>query len=132
MILVDTSVLIGYLKGKRGMPYDYLEIIIDKNIPFGICNHVYQELLQGAKNDKEFCELKEYLDDLTFYELQNGRKSYEEAALMYMKCRKAGITIRSSMDMIIAQITIENQLYLLHNDADYNNIAKIIPDLKLI
>jgi len=132
MILVDTSVLIGYLKGKRGMPYDYLEAIIDNNIPFGICNYVYQELLQGAKDDKEFKQLKEYLDDLIFYDLLNGRKSYENAALMYMKCRKAGITIRSSVDMIIAQTAIENQLYLLHNDADYTNMEKVIKELKLI
>jgi len=69
---------------------------------------------------------------LTFYDLLNGRKSYEDAALMYMNCRKAGITVRSSIDMIIAQIAIENQLYLLHNDADYDNIAKIIKELKLI
>ena len=132
MVLVDTSVLVGYLKGKRETPYDSLDAIIDNNIPFGICNYVYQELLQGAKTDKEFKQLKEYLDDLTFYDLLNGRKSYEDAALMYMKCRKAGITIRSSIDMIIAQIAIENQLYLLHNDTDYSNIAKIVEELKLI
>ncbi len=132
MILVDTSVLIGYLKGKRGISYDYLESIINNNIPFGICNYVYQELLQGVKDDKEFKQLKEYLDDLTFYDLLNGRKSYENAALMYMKCRKAGITIRSTVDMIIAQTAIENQLYLLHNDTDYINIAKVIKGLKLI
>ncbi len=132
MILVDTSVLIGYLKGKRGISYDYLESIINNNIPFGICNYVYQELLQGVKDDKEFKQLKEYLDDLTFYDLLNGRKSYENAALMYMKCRKAGITIRSTVDMIIAQTAIENQLYLLHNDTDYINIAKVIKELKLI
>jgi len=131
MILVDTSVLIGYLKGKKGVPYDYLDVMIDNAIPFGICNHVYQELLQGAKDDKEFRQLKEYLDDLTFYDLLNGRKSYESAALLYMKCRKSGITIRSTVDMIIAQIAIENQLYLLHNDTDYVNMAKVINELRL-
>ena len=132
MILVDTSVLIGYLKGMTDPPYSYLDLIIENNIPFGICNHVYQELLQGAKNDKEFMQLKEYLDNLTFYDLRNGRKSYEDAASMYVKCRKAGITVRSSIDMIIAQIAIENQLYLLHNDTDFINIAKVIKELIFI
>jgi predicted nucleic acid-binding protein len=62
---------------------------------------------------------KEYLDDLLFYNLHNGRKSYENAALMYIKCRKSGITVRSTIDLIIAQIAIENQLYLLHDDVDH-------------
>ena len=132
MILVDTSVLIGYFKGHTGLPYNHLEEIINKNIPFGICHYVYQELLQGAKTEKEFRQMKEYLDDLTFYDLRNGRKSYENAALMYFRCRKAGITVRSTIDMLIAQIAIENQLYLLHNDTDYVNIAKLITELKLV
>ena len=132
MILVDTSVLIGYFKGMAGLPYNHLEAIIDKNIPFGICHHVYQELLQGAKTEKEFRQMKEYLDDLTFYDLHNGRKSYENAALMYFKCRKAGVTVRSTIDVLIAQVAIENQLYLLHNDTDYINMSKVITELKLV
>jgi len=116
----------------RGASYNYLESIIDKEIPFGICCYVYQELLQGTKNEKEFRELKEYLDNLTFYDLHNGRKSYEDASLIYFKCRQAGVTVRSTIDVLIAQIAIENQLYLLHNDADYINISKIIPELTLL
>ena len=54
MILVDTSVIIGYLKGQEGKPFDLLDTYINLNITLGICNHVYQEVLQGAKNEKEF------------------------------------------------------------------------------
>ena len=132
MILVDTSVIIGYLQGKSGTPFSHLEGIIEHKIPFGICNYVYQELLQGTKTEKEFRELKSYLDDLIFYDLRNGRKSYEDAALMYAKCRKSGITVRSTIDVIIAQIAIENQFYLLHNDTDYVNIAKVVKELNLM
>ena len=77
MILVDTSILIGYLKGIKGEPYDTFDKIIESNIPFGICLHVYQELLQGAKNADEFELLKEYLDDINIYDLHYGKKSYE-------------------------------------------------------
>ncbi|MDR0865617.1 MAG: PIN domain nuclease [Candidatus Symbiothrix sp.] len=131
MILVDTSILIGYFKGLSGLPYDKLDEIIDNQIPFGINNHIYQEVLQGAKTEKEFNQLKEYLDVLPFYDLHNGRKSYENAALMYVKCRKLGVTVRSTVDLIIAQTAIEHNLYLLHNDNDYTNIAKVIKELKL-
>jgi predicted nucleic acid-binding protein len=131
MILVDTSILIGYFKGLKGSSYDKFDNIIDNHIPFGINNHIYQEVLQGAKTEKEFEQLKEYLNTLVFYEFYDSKKSSEAAALLYIKCRKNGITIRSTIDLIIVQTAIEHNLYLLHNDNDYINIAKVIKELKL-
>jgi len=132
MILIDTSILIGYFKGLKGEPYDKLDNLIDQGIPVGICNQVYQEVLQGAKNKKEFDLLKEYLEIMDFYDLRYGKKSYESAALLYLKCRKAGITPRSTIDLIIAQTAIDNNLLLFHNDKDFIQISQVNPDLKLL
>jgi predicted nucleic acid-binding protein len=132
MILVDTSILIGYFKGIKGNPYDKLDHLIDHNIPIGISNVIYQEVLQGAKNEKEFDILKEYLDAMDFYDLRYGKKSYENAARMYYKCRKAGVTPRSTIDLIIAQTAIENNFLLYQHDNDFVQIAKVNPDLKLL
>jgi len=118
MILIDTSILIGYFKGTKGIPYNRLDSFIEQNIPLGICNQVYQEVLQGSKNEKEFVLLNEYLNTLDFYDLRYGKKSYENAAWMYYKCRKAGITVRSTIDLIVAQTAIDNNLLLFHNDND--------------
>ena len=131
MILVDTSILIGYFKNSKGTPYDKMNYIIDSEIPYGICCYVYQELLQGSANDQEYKLLKDYLSTLPFYNLRYGKESFENAALMYMNCRKKGITIRSTVDLIIAEIAIENDLYLFHDDRDYANIAKIYKNLKI-
>jgi predicted nucleic acid-binding protein len=131
MILVDTSVLIGFFKGLKGIPCGKLDYIIDNDIPYGICNFVYQELLQGARNDKEYKLLKEYLNSLPFYELRYGKQSFENAAIMYINCRKKGITIRSTLDLLIAEIDIENNLYLLHDDNDFENLAKVYRNLKI-
>jgi predicted nucleic acid-binding protein len=130
MILVDTSVLIGYFKEINEIPYKKMDYIIDNEIPYGICNYIYQELLQGSKNEKEYSLLKEYLDSLPFYNLLYGKQSYENAALLYINCRKNGITIRSTIDLIIAEIAVENKLYLLHNDIDFTNISKFNKNLK--
>jgi predicted nucleic acid-binding protein len=130
MVLVDTSVLIGYLKGTVGIPYQKMKHLVDNGLPFGICNHVYQELLQGAYSKKEFETLKNYLGVLPFYDLMFGKRSYENAAQLYFDCRKKGITIRSSIDLIIAEIAIENDLFLLHNDKDYIGIAQVNKMLK--
>jgi predicted nucleic acid-binding protein len=57
--------------------------------------------------------------------------SYESAARLYFLCRKKGITIRSTIDFLIAQTAIENNLVLMHNDEDFNTMAKVIKELKV-
>jgi len=131
MILVDTSVLIGYIKKLKGVPYDKMDYILSNDLPYGICFYIYQELLQGSSTDREYELLKEYLNTIPFYDLRYGRESFENAALMYKNCRKRGITIRSTIDLIIAEIAIENNLYLLHDDNDYTNISKIYKGLRI-
>ena len=131
MILVDTSVLIDYFKGINNPGTQKLQYIQEQHIQFGICNLIYQEILQGSTSEKEFGLLKSYLETQHFYEVKNDKKSYEDAAKLYRNCRKKGLTIRSTIDLIIAQIAIENDLYLLHNDKDYENISEANKDLKI-
>lgn len=131
MILVDTSVLVDYLKGQDNAPVRAFDRVLQSQIPYGICDFVYQELLQGARSPKEFKTLKAYLETIPFYHLRRGRESFEQAAHMHMQCRERGITIRSTIDLLIAQIAIENEVYLLHNDRDFDNLAKAIPDLRV-
>jgi predicted nucleic acid-binding protein len=131
VILVDTSVMIGYLKGSKGDIFDKLDEIIDKDIPFGINSYIYQELLQGSKNEKEYSRLQEYLRTLPFYDLKNGKVSFEKAAYLYLICRKNGVTIRSTIDLLIAETAIENDLYLLHNDKDFTYLGKVVKELKI-
>jgi predicted nucleic acid-binding protein len=131
MVLVDTSVLIGYLKGLDKEPFKKFDEIIENKIPFGINSFIYQEILQGSRDKKEFNELKEYLGSLHFYELKYGNESYERAAYLYFQCRKSGLTIRSTIDLLIAETAIENEIYLLEDDNDYKAISKVIKDLKL-
>ncbi|MBZ4687448.1 MAG: hypothetical protein PWQ96_1415 [Clostridia bacterium] len=130
MVLVDTSVLISFFKGIKNEQVKKLEEIITKGIPFGINNYIYQELIQGTKTKKEFDLLKDYLSTQRFYGLKNGLRSYENAALLYFNCRKKGITIRSTIDLLIAQTAIENNLYLLHDDRDFSYIARAEKRLK--
>ncbi|GMO11366.1 MAG: PIN domain nuclease [Treponemataceae bacterium] len=131
MIIVDTSILIGYFKGKDEPPYNKMDYIIDNDIPYGIDKHIYLELLQGARDKSEYNILEEYLNTLPFYELRYGKQSYENAALMNIKCRENGITIRSTIDLIIAEIAIENNLSILHDDSDFTYMAKVIKEIKI-
>ncbi|MDN5276332.1 MAG: hypothetical protein PWR01_297 [Clostridiales bacterium] len=130
MILVDTSVMIAFLKGIKNKQTEKLVMIIKNDLPFGINDFIYQEVLQGARTKKEFNLLKEYLGSQRFFNLKYGRKSYEMAAELYFRCIKHGITIRSTIDLLIAQTAIENDLYLLHDDRDFLLMASIEPKLK--
>lgn len=130
MVLIDTSVLINYLKNKDDKYTNALNILLENNYPIGINNLIYQEILQGAKSEKELIILKNYLSQFHFYEL-SGKSSYEKAAILNIKCRQKGVTIRSSIDLLIAQTAIENEILLLADDSDYKNMANVIPELHL-
>jgi len=130
MVLVDTSVFIDFFKGSQSEGVRKLENLIIQQTPFGITELIYLELLQGSKNQREFELLKDFLSTQNFYYLKNGNKSYEEAAYLYTCARNKGFTIRSTVDVIIAQIAIENHLFLLHQDRDFSRLAEIEPRLQ--
>ena len=125
MVLVDTSVMIGYLQGKENNMILRFQYILDNNIPFGINSLIYQEVLQGVRSEKDFDKTKKYLDTQRFYSLKDEKESYASAAKIYFRCKKKGFTIRSTIDCLIAQTAIEYNLLLLHNDSDFDNIARI-------
>lgn len=126
MILVDTSVWIDYLRGDRNNGTQILHQALDSGIDCGVCSLIYQEVLQGAKTSREFNSLMEYLDTQRFYELRDPKESFVQAARIYFNCRRRGITVSSSADCLIAQLAIENNLLLLHNDSDYERIAEVV------
>jgi hypothetical protein len=131
MILADTSVLIDYLKNTQNEKTSLFQTILERKIPFGITELIYLEVLQGAKNEKEWYLLRDYLQTMVFYHLQDETTSYENASKLHFTCRKVGVTVRSTIDLIIAQTAIENKLSLLHNDNDFDNMASVITDLKI-
>lgn len=131
MILIDTSVLMSFLKDQKNQTTAQFDYILDKKIPYGITTFIYQEILQGAKTDKEYRLLKEYFETIPLYYLKYGKESYEQTALLNIRCKQKGIIIRSTIKLLIAETAIENNLYLLHNDNDFINIAAVIKELKL-
>jgi len=132
MYLVDTSVWIDYFKEVTNHATKKLISILDRRDPFGITSVIYQEILQGAASEKDFTQLKTYFSTQLFFEPQDAILTYEAAAKLLYLCRKKGITIRSTIDCFIAQIAIENNLVLLHNDKDYKQIQTIAPKLSLV
>ncbi len=131
LYLVDTSVWIDYLGGKETEVAGRFAWVLDRGYPVGLTGVIYQEILQGVSSKREFDQVSEYLGSQTFYNMQDPLESYREAALIYFRCRRAGVTVRSAIDCLIARVAIEHDLILLHDDRDFENIAGVIPELGL-
>ncbi|CAC9438006.1 hypothetical protein [uncultured Gammaproteobacteria bacterium] len=127
MYLIDSSIWIDFLNDKTNQKTDTCIALNQSGLTHLICT----EVLQGAVSQKIFDIYQTYLSVQPFYDFKDDKKSYQQAAQIYFNCRKQGVTIRSTIECLIAQCAIENNLILLHNDKDFNQIAKIYPSLEV-
>lgn len=130
MYLIDTSVWIDSLRGLDNGPVRLFKSLIAQRAHYGITGVIYQEVLQGARSRAHFDQLRVYLGSLAFYHPLDPVETYAEAADLYRRARERGLTIRSTLDCLIARIAIEHGLLLLHNDRDFDHLAGVCQDLK--
>jgi predicted nucleic acid-binding protein len=91
------------------------------------CLPVIQEVLQGFDNDRAFEIATVTLATCRLLEPTMARDLYDEAIALYRRGRRAGITIRSSVDCLIAVCAVRNSVSILHKDRDFDALGKIIP-----
>jgi predicted nucleic acid-binding protein len=124
MILVDTSVWIEILKARKGKAKEtFLDIVADE--PYGLCRFTQLELLQGAKDEREWRLLDEYLAGQYYLEFKED--TWKKAARIYFELRRKGITVNSPIDCCIAQVALDEKALLLHRDRDFEKIARLRP-----
>ena len=83
------------------------------------------ELLQGARDEKEWTVLSDYLEHQDYLEAEID--TWQNAARIYFELRRHGHTIRSPIDCCIAELALENDALLVHRDRDFVAIAGIRP-----
>lgn len=127
MILVDTSALVGLLSGRHSEASLLLRQLLLQDAPIVLTSIVVQEVLQGARDEGEWRRLRRYLDGQPRVEAQDPYGSGVEAARIYFDCRRRALTVRSSVDCLVAQIALEHDLALLHDDRDFDAIARVRP-----
>lgn len=130
MILVDTSVWIDYLRGDAKPATRALDGIMDAQRPFAITGVIYQEILQGADSERSYQWLRDYFGTQRFLHPNDPIETHARAAGIYGRCRRAGITIRSTLDCLIAQLAIEHEAVLLHSDRDFSRMATVVTVLR--
>ena len=129
MILIDTSAFIEFLNRTESREDRIVEQLIVDDEEIAIPDISLTEILQGIRNDQEYAEVKTSLLTFPILSLKSA-DSYIAAADLYRKCRKKGATIRNTVDLLVAQMSLEYKATLLHNDRDFDAIAKVC-DLKL-
>ncbi|SFU03524.1 hypothetical protein SAMN04489724_3494 [Algoriphagus locisalis] len=117
MIMVDSSVWIDYFNGNRNSQTDFLDGALGKEI---ICTGdlIMTEVLQGFNADSDFLKAMGFFEDLHYFNL-SGKDIAVLAAQNFRFLRKKGVTIRKTIDVLIATFCIHNEVVLLHNDKDY-------------
>lgn len=122
MIFVDTSVWVDFFNGQDSHKISYLiEAIQTERVAIG--DLIYTEVLQGFWSDREFKICRSLLDSLVMFEMV-GKNIALKSAENYRRLKKSGVTIRKTIDVLIATFCIENGHDLLHSDRDFDLIAR--------
>lgn len=124
MIVVDTSVWIDYVNGVVTPQTDILDIELE-NSRIATGDLIIVEFLQGFREDRQFLEAKNLMDSLEYYDFA-GKEMAINAAQNFRRLRKKGITIRKTIDVLIATFCIEYGFELLHNDRDFDPMEEIL------
>ncbi len=122
-VLVDTSVWINFFNTRNhSKEANILQELIEKNNTIYICPIIYQEILQGIRDDKTFEEIKNILLDFPIIDIKILTVT-DLSVDIYRGLRKKGITIRKPVDCLIASYAILGDMILLHKDRDFDQIA---------
>ena len=119
MILVDTSVWIELLSEKRRP-----DLSEEQLVRFATCGPIAQEVLQGLRPGVQSDAFRQAFLALPVLSDPIPLHLYLAAADIYRVGRRKGITVRSSVDCLIAAIAIENVVPVLHRDRDFGAIAR--------
>lgn len=122
MILVDSSVWIDYFRGTPTPQADTLDRLLGVEL-LSTGDLILAEVLQGFENEQHFDIAKRMMMSLEIIDL-GGLDIGIQAAKNFRALRRLGVTIRKTIDTVIATRCIESGYHLLHNDRDFDPFAK--------
>jgi len=124
MMLIDTTVLVDVLRDASGANAERLLTILGSE-EVAFTRFTELEVLVGARDQAEWDSIQGYFASKAM--LDSTAESWSGSARIYFDLRRTGRTIRKIIDCCIAQIAIERDLTLLHNDRDFETIATVRP-----
>ncbi|MGB3564309.1 MAG: PIN domain-containing protein [Thermoanaerobaculia bacterium] len=129
MILVDTSVWIEFFRQSSDLD---LEAVVDLE-EVVTCLPVLQEVLQGFDDQRAYHLAREAMLAFPMVESPISEEVFQLAIDLYRSARRAGLTVRSSVNCLIGACALRSSLTVLHRDRDFDSLAQISPlDVKRI
>ena len=120
MILVDTSAWIEFLRNTGSPVCNLVEEALESEV--AVCDPVRMEVLAGARDESHLLALRRLLARAVT--LPTLTADYEDAAALYRRCRRQGETVRKLIDCLIAASAIRAGVPILHNDSDFDVLAR--------
>jgi len=121
--LVDTSVWVNFFRAHRPVNLESLVEFDD----IVTCPPVIQEVLSGFRDEAALRRARESMLALPILDSPLPLARYLEAAELFRRGRRAGLTIRSPVDCLIGAIACAADVEVLHTDRDFVALAKISP-----
>ena len=118
MILVDSSVWINYFRGIASPEVAKLDALLGSEL-VATGDLILTEVLQGFVNDRDFSRARRLMTSLVLVELA-GRTMAIKAAQNFRRLRLVGVSVRKTIDTVIATYCIEHRLSLLYSDRDFD------------
>ena len=122
MIVVDTSVWIDVLAGRRTRKATRCAELIESGEPIALTDVIFMEVLQGLRSEEEAELVERHLRAFPILRLE-GLDDFALAASLYRDARKQGMTIRKTLDCLIAAPCVRTGAPLMHNDSDFDRLA---------
>jgi hypothetical protein len=123
VIVVDTSVWIDVLNEKDSPQALRCVELIERGEPIALTDIVFTEILQGFRSEREARLVEGHMKAFPMLRL-DGLEDFALAAQLYRRARRAGVTIRKTLDCLIAAPCVRTGAPILHSDADFDRLAE--------
>ena len=122
MVLVDSSVWIAYFNGASNRHTDVLDDLLGRE-PVAIGDLMLAEVFQGFRSDSGYRQAKSLLLDLPIMALVTAERAVR-AAENFRYLRKRAVTVRKTIDALIATFCIDSNMPLLFSDRDFEPFVR--------
>jgi predicted nucleic acid-binding protein len=129
VIVVDTSVWIDVLSEVDSPKASRCTELLQDGAPIALTDVIFTEILQGFRQEREALRVEKHLRAFPVLKLE-GLDDFALAAQLYRKARRAGVTIRKTLDCLIAAPCVRDDVPILHADGDFDRLASCT-DLKI-
>lgn len=122
MILADTSAWVEYDRATGSAVDRRLHQLVESGGELAVTEPVVMEVLAGARDERQEARLRRLLSRFELLSFE-AVADFEGAALIYRRCRAAGVMPRGLLDCMIAAVALRREAILLAHDADLDRVA---------